>query len=188
MVESANLLSNAVNAIFTLLLALIPTAYPFDQIPALVGQEKERLPVSSRDLRNAPTEVVLDGRALSLSSYLWRDFMPANPPDGRPMIAVLKVATSNQKPFPVGVRIDRAWVLFGEQIWEVSDLRGRVKGHPYNEDSWINCTDSPVCEAIARDGPKWGPGVYVDVVVQLTEKEGRHHLLQARNQYVKRTD
>ena len=186
-------LSNAMNIISTLLLPLIPAAFPFMQLPAQVGQSKENLSVSINDLRNAPTEVVLDGRSLSLSAYPWRDFMPSTlpAPDGSPMIVVLKLATADKKPFPSGVRIDRAWVLFGEQMWEVSDLRGQVKGSPHYKDSsegWTNCPDSPVCETTARDGPKWGPGVFVDVVVRLTDKEGRHHLLQAPKQYVKRTD
>ena len=178
------------NAIFTLLLVLIPVACPFRHFPALVGQSKENLSVSIEDLRSAPTEVVLDGRSLSLSAYPWRDFMPSTlpAPDGSPMMVVLKIATSDKKPFPSGVRIDRAWVLFGEQAWEASEFRARVKSPPYDKDSWINCGDSPVCEATARDGPKWGPGVFVDVVVRLTDKEGRHHLLQALKQYVRRTD
>ena len=181
------------NTPFILLLALISAAFPLERFPAGAGQAKENLSVSINELRNAPTEVVLDGRSLSLSAYLWRDFMPGIPPmiDGKPMIAVFKVATSDKKSFPGGVRIDRAWVLFGEQIWENSDFREQSKDPPNNKDSsgkWINCPDSPVCEAVARGGPKWGPGVFVDVVVRLTDREGRHHLLQARKQYVERTD
>ena len=171
------------NIILTFLLALIPAAFPFKQLPAQVGQSKENLSVSINDLRKAPTEVVLDGRSLSLSAYLWRDFNPSSPPDGTPMIAVFKVGTSDKKPFPSGVRMDRAWVLFGEQMWEASEFRAQVK----DKDSWISCPDSPVCEAVARDGPKWGPGVFVDVVVRLTDKEGRHHLLQVPKQCVKAT-
>jgi len=178
------------NIISALLLPLIPAAFSFMQLPAQVGQSKEKLSVSINDLRNAPTAVVLDGRSLSLSAYPWRDFMPSTlpAPDGSPIMVVLKVATSDKKPFPSGVRMDRAWVLFGEQMWEASEFRAQVKSPPYDKDSWINCPDSPVCEATARDGPKWGPGVFVDVVVRLTDKEGRHHLLQAPKQYVKRTD
>jgi len=55
------------NIILTFLLALIPAAFPFKQLPAQVGQSKENLSVSIDDLRNAPIEVVLDGRSLSLS-------------------------------------------------------------------------------------------------------------------------
>ena len=177
------------NIIFSLLLPLIPAAFLFMQLPAQVGQSKEKLSVSINDLRNAPTEVVLNGRSLSLSAYPWRDFMPSflPAPNGSPMMVVLKVATSDKKPFPSGVRMERAWVLFGEQMWQTSEFRAQVKGTPHNKDSWINCSDSPVCEATAREGPKWGPGVFVDVVVQLTDKEGRHYLLQVPKQCVKAT-
>ena len=176
------------NILFSLLLPLISAAFPFMQLPAQVGQAKENLSVSVDDLRNAPTEVVLDGRSLSLSAYPWRDFMPGtSTADGSPMMVVLKVATSDKKPFPSGVRADGAWILFGEQMWEISDLRRNVAGIADNKDSsekWINCPVSPVCEFTVRHGPKWGPGVFVDVVVRLTDKEGRHHLLQVPKQYV----
>ncbi len=178
------------NTILTLLLVLTPAAFAFKQVPVPVGQASENSAVSN-NLRKAPTEVLLDGKALSLSASLWRDFMPISPPDGKPMIAVLKVATSDKKPFPSGVRMDGAWILFGDQIWQVSELRGQGEGSPGNKDSsgrWINCPDTPVCEFTARGGPKWGPGVFVDVVVRLTDKDGRHYLLQAPKQSVKRTD
>jgi hypothetical protein len=41
---------------------------------------------------------------------------------------------------------------------------------------------------VARDGPKWGPGIEVDVVIRLRDAAGRHVLLQAREQLVHRTD
>jgi hypothetical protein len=178
------------NIIFTLLLPLIPAAFLFVQCPAQVGQSKENLSISIKDLRNAPTEVVLDGRSLSLSAYAWRDFMPGtlNAPDGSPMMVGLKIATADKKPFPNGVRMDRVWVLFGEQVWETSKLRDQVKSPPDNKDLWVNCSESPVCQVTAREGPKWGPGVFVDVVVRLTDSVGQHHFLQAPKQYVRRSD
>jgi hypothetical protein len=176
------------NMILTLMLALMPAACPLKQFPALEGQAKENLAVSINDLRNAPTEVVLAGRSLSLSAYLWRDFMPDSPADGKPMIAVLTVATSDKKPFPSGARTDRAWVLFGEQMWEASELTEQPESCEDSSGRWIKCPDSSVFVSVARDGPKWGPFVFVDVVVRLTDKEGRHHLLRAPKQYVKRTD
>ncbi len=127
--------------IFILLLALIPASFPFEPFPARVAQAKE---VSINDLRKSPTRIVLDGKSLSLSAYLWRDFMPSVPSmiDGKPMIAVFKVATSDKKSFPSGIRIERAWVLFGEQMWETSDFREQLGGPTNNKDSsekWINC-------------------------------------------------
>ena len=171
------------------MIALVLVAYPSKQFRALVGQTKQDLSVSIKDLRNAPTMVEVDSRSLHLSAYPWRDFMPINgSADGSPLMVVLKVSSADQQPLPSGVRMDRAWILFGEQSWEVSDLRGRIAGQDHDNDLWISCPVSPVCEVTVRGGPKWGPGVYVDVVVRLTDREGRHHFLQAPNQYIVRRD
>jgi hypothetical protein len=122
--------------IFRLVLALMSVAFLFKEIPAQMDQAQETLPISIKELRNAPAEIVLDGKSLSLSTYVWRDFAPSSSvgADGSPLIVTLKVATSDKKPFPSGVRIDRAWVLFGEQIWEASDFRGQVKSPSHNKD------------------------------------------------------
>jgi hypothetical protein len=178
--------------IFRLVLGLMSVAFLFKEIPAQMDQAKENLPVSIKDLRNAPAEIVLNGKSLSLSTYVWRDFAPStgtsSGSDGSPLIVTLKVATSDKQAFPSGVRMERAWVLFGEEIWEASDFRSQVKSPFHNRDGWINCSDSPVCEATAREGPKWGPGAFVDVVVRLIDKEGQHHLIQAPRQYINRAD
>ena len=99
------------------------------------------------------------------------------------MVAV-KVATSDKQAFPSRVRIDRVWVLFGEEIW-ASDCRG-VPQVPSNnnKEGWIYCSDSPVCEASLHGGPQWSPGVFVDVVVRLIDKEGKHHFIQAKKQHI----
>ena len=175
--------------IFPLFLALM-LAFSINQSRGQVGQSKETLPISLADVRKAPTEIVIEGRSLTLSTFLWRDFMPGSStgPDGSPMMAALKVATSDKKPFPSGVRMERLWVLFGEQVWETAQIRDRMNNSPSNKDSWILCSDLPVCEVTVRNGPKWGPGVSVDVIVQLTDKDGRHHLIQAPKQTVHRTD
>ena len=175
--------------IFRLVLGLMSVAFLFKEIPAQTDQAKEILPVSINDLRNAPAQIVLNGKSLSLSTYVWRDFAPgfSSGPDGSPLMVALKVATSDKTAFPSGVRMDRAWVLFGEEIWEVSDFRGRVKSSSPNKDGWVKCSASPVCEATVREGPKWGPDVLVDVVVRLTNEEGQRHLIQAKGQYIHST-
>ena len=172
------------SVIIKLLLMLLPAVSLFQQLPAGVDQSKQDATVCVKDLRSAPIDVVLDGRSLHLSTYIWRDFAPSSYSGGQPMIAVFKVSTSDKKPLPSGIRMDRSWVLFGDQIWEAWEFRTRMKGSTKSEDSWVRCPESPVCEVTAREGPKWDPGIYVDVVVRLIDKEGRQYLLQAQKQYV----
>lgn len=151
--------------------------------PLLVGQIKQNSSVSIKDLRNAPTTIVIDNRSLHLSAGASRDFSPGPPGlDASALMVGVKVTTADQKPIPKGVRMDRVWVLFGEEVWE-APIRGRIIG----QDKWINwmnCGDRPVCEISVSNGPKWTPGAYVDVVVRLTDSEGKPHLLQVQNQRI----
>ena len=124
---------------------------------------------------------------MALSGTLWRDFMPSIPSsrDGKPLIAIFKVATADGKSFPAGVRADRAWVIFGEQLWEPSQLEEQDAAEPSYRNkrgAYANRQDSPAFNLVARGGPKWGTGVAVDMVVRLTDKDGRHYLLRAAKQ------
>jgi len=178
--------------ISTSLLPFIAVAFTYMHPPPEVGQSNENLSVSVKDLREAPTEAVLDGRSLTLSVYPWRDFMPgpAKGPDGSPLMVVFKVATSDKKPLPTGVRPDRACVLLDERTWEISNLRRNVAQVPDNQNlsgTWIACPVSPVCEFTIRDGPHWGPGVLVDAVVRFADKDGQHYLLRAQKKSIEAT-
>ena len=164
------------NIILSLLLVSILAAFSPQQL-------------SVKDLRNAPTMIVVDNRALHLSAYPWRDFAPGSMGgDGSPLMVAFKVTSDDKQALPNGLRMERAWVLFGEEVWEVSNLRGGNARQGEAKDTWIKCPNSPVCEVTVQGGPKWGPGVYVDVVLRLSDKEGKQYLLQAPNQYVLRTD
>jgi hypothetical protein len=45
-----------------------------------------------------------------------------------------------------------------------------------------------VLEVFAEGGPKWGPGIEVDVVVRLRDAAGKSWYLKARRQPIHRTD
>lgn len=132
---------------------------------------------TAAELRAAPLSVDIDGRSLSLEAHLWRDFMPIAPPQGRPLAAVLRVHASAGTP-PAGLEAIAVWVVFGDQLWATETLEIRPpdgSGQPY-------------LEVVARDGPTWGPGVTVDVIVRLRDSARRTYLLRAANQPIGRTD
>lgn len=174
------------NVILSLLFVSLLAASSPEQLCVLIGQPSQDSSVSLKDLRNAPTMIAIDNRTLRLSAYPWRNFEPGSVGvDGTGLMVAFKVTSADKQPLPSGIRLERAWILFGEEVWEVSDLRG---GNAQNKDTWIKCPNSPVCEISVRGGPKWGPGVYVDVVLRLSGNEGKQYLLQAPHQYVLRTD
>jgi hypothetical protein len=112
-------------------------------------------------------------------------------PGGKPLAVALKVSTADNKPLSSGIRANGAWVILGKQIWEIANLRRQMLPQANHKDfskKWTNCSALPVGEFTVCDGPNWGPGVLVDVVVRLTDKNGRRYLLRAPKQLVQRTD
>ena len=128
-------------------------------------------------LASAPESVEVDGRQYTLAANLWRDFQPVAPPDGQPLTAVLRVSPSDKMPLPADLAIDHAWVLNGEKQWSVA------AGKP----SGMGQSPATQLEQSVRGGPKWGPGIKVDVVVRL--KQGKQTwLVRQAEVTIERTD
>src|SRR5258705_8712353 len=105
-------------------------------------------------LRAAPTTVTLSGETLRLVPYVYRDFQPVSPPDGRAMIAVLHVQTTGGSAFPTGVRVDSAWVVFGQEVWAAS-VEGGAGGQP----------GRAMGEGVIRNRAQLGPGGNADGII-----------------------
>lgn len=133
---------------------------------ALVGCQSGPSEPDPTGLRATPTSILLAGQPFELSVFLNRDFMPASPPDGRPLAAVVRLPNEL-----VAVRVEHIWVLFGDEVWSA-----QPEQVPGTQD-WV-----------ARDGPKWGPGVRADVVAQLRESGREAVLVRAADRLIQRTD
>jgi hypothetical protein len=133
--------------------------------------------VSLAQLQTAADTIEMSGHTYVLETYLWRDFQPISPPDGKPLIALIRLVEVDSNDIPDEICVDRIWVVNGDQVWaaEFSD-----EPRPSTPDSKL--------ERVARDGPKWGPGIEVDVVVGVQAGSGSLRLLAARKQTIHRTD
>jgi hypothetical protein len=132
--------------------------------------------VTPSDLTAAPTSVSLGGKSIRLETSLWRDFQPIAPPDGKPLVALLQIKTEDGSDVPATLRADMVWVFNGSQSWSAVPQEERPRPET-----------SPVYELVARDGPKWGPGISVDVVVRLLSPDRRSFLLRAADQPIRAT-
>ncbi len=132
-------------------------------------------PSSPATLRSAPTSVAVADKTLILTTSLWRDFMPISPPDGKPLAVVAQVRTSDGSPIPASIKALKLSVVMARSVWSATVVEERSRAET-----------SPIYELVARDGPKWGPGVSVDVVVELQDGASRH-LLRAADQPMKGT-
>ncbi|HKQ59217.1 MAG TPA: hypothetical protein VJY35_15250 [Candidatus Eisenbacteria bacterium] len=111
---------------------------------------------------------------LTLETYLWRDFMPPTPPEGRPLRGALTVRTMDGSPLPQGLIMSSASVHYQGETWVAS---------PFGDPS----PDPSTMVRAITGGPLWGPDVRVDVTVLLVR--GRERIiLNAKNQLIHRTD
>lgn len=135
--------------------------------------------IAVADLEQAPDTIEVDGKQVYLSTEMWRNFMPIAPPDGYPLYAILYLTTADSSQFPASVSADAFWMVYQNEVWRSYFTAEPVYSHlqrPYR------------LVKIAKDGPKWGPGVYVDVVVRVFDAHQTAHLLRAGRQYIGRLD
>lgn len=130
-------------------------------------------------LLTAPDTVVAEGRRLFLTTYLWRDFMPISPPGGKPLIAIAYVTATDTGQLSPTITADAIWVVHDSLAWK----------------GWFENETTPPGESrpnrlvkVARNGPAWGPHIFVDVIIRILDGRGNSHLLRAAHQWIDRTD
>lgn len=130
------------------------------------------------DFSAVPETLEVDGYRLYLQTYLWRDFQPVTPPDGDALRANVRLM-SLEGAAPEGLAIERFWVVNGKQRWEAVPQSKAPLEEPASQ-SWLT-------ERTVDGGPKWGPGIEVDVVARVVLGDSAW-LVQARRQQIHRTD
>lgn len=133
---------------------------------------------SIQELLDAPEQIEINGREYILETYLWRDFMPPSPPDGQPLIALIWVTAVDSLPFPSSIDANRLYIVNDELLWETS-FSGEARPQNPNREHQL--------EKIAREGPKWGPGIQVEVIVRVVDERFNIYLLRASNQLIHMT-
>jgi hypothetical protein len=83
----------------------------------------------------------------------------------------------DSKPIPAEVDLATIWVINGTEIWESGF---GTEPRPPRPDYEL--------ERVAWNGPTWGPGITVDVVVSVTFGTGVLRLIGAREQMINRLD
>jgi hypothetical protein len=152
-------------------------AFTFLTASAACNADQSVAPLPANELRVAPSMIIVGGQSIVLTSFLWRDFMPVSPPDGKPLAAVLRFRAADGKPLTASFTVDAAWVVNGTDVWATRvEEQGNARYDPL------------FYEVVAHDGPKWGPGIRVDVVVRVREQSGSTQLLRAADQLISRTD
>ena len=129
--------------------------------------------ISLEELQSAPERITLENRDYDLKTYLNRDFMPTSPPNGRPLMAFIYVTATDSLEFPSHINADRIWVVYGSRVWESN----------FSDDPEPPPSITQLAK-FARNGPKWGPEIYVDVIVRVIGSDNQRHLLKASHQWI----
>jgi len=132
-------------------------------------------PLPLNQLLSAPDTVTVNGQELVLRTTMWRNFAPIAPPDGDPLIAIMWVYSADSTALSPGLSADAAWVVNEGQIWDTYFTDEPPPSDVLRPYRLYN---------VARDGPKWGPGITVEVVVRLRDADGNSHLLRAPEQRI----
>jgi len=147
---------------------------PKDPVRPIVHPVPEH---STQELLAAPEDLKFSGITFDVSVTLWRDFQPVSPPEGRGLAAAVEATALGEPTFPSEIVSAYVWVLHGDDRWE----------------SWLKPLGSPAGDPatmryLAADGPLWGPGIDVDVVVGLRTASSAVHLVKIAGVPITRTD
>ena len=129
-------------------------------------------------LLSAPDTLNIENQKLVLSTSLWRDFQPFSPPNGKPLIALVFIETVDSSDISSSINSDAIYMVNNNQVWKSFF---KEEDLPDDQEKTYRLTH------IAREGPKWGPDIYVGVVVRI-EFKNEYYLLKASYQYIERTD
>jgi len=127
-------------------------------------------------LNEIPDQLKINGNKIKAEVYLWRDFQPISPPEGKPLRVVVKIRDEEGKPLSPGLKLKRIKILYQDESWEAA-LKERPR--PSEEVSEITGT--------AGGGPKWPPDSTVDVIVTLENGEGKIYQLKVTQQRIEKT-
>jgi hypothetical protein len=160
-------------SIIVLMTGSFLTACEKDEVSNIKKDKELVLELNSK----AVDVVTIDAHAYSLDAYLWRDFMPISPPNGKPLISINWLILTDSTVIPDNIELKQQYVIFGDSIW-IADYDNVTRQSPdYKQ------------EKVSRNGPKWGPNVNVDVIAKITDsKANRDYYLKRENVLILRTD
>jgi hypothetical protein len=134
------------------------------------------------ELAEIPVEITIGMQTLGLDVFLWRDFQPISPPDGKPMLTLIKLVNPDTTEAIAleGVVANKLWVFNRAGSSEEPETGGEI---------WATQLDQQLpSEYMAREGPKWQPGTTVDVVVEISDAQENIYLVKAEQQVIQQTN
>ena len=126
---------------------------------------------------NAAGVITIDSHDYFIDVYLWRDFQPISPPNGKNLISINWLIRADSSAIPDNIELKQQYVVYGDSLW-IADYENETHQIPEYKQ-----------KKVSRNGPKWGPLVYVDVIAKVTDsKTNRDFYLKRDKVFIIRTD
>ena len=123
--------------------------------------------------------LIIGSNSFVLDAYLWRDFQPISPANGQPMISINWLICTDLVKIPDNISMVKQYVIYNDEIW-IAD---------YENEKPAPSLPGHKMERISRNGPIWGPKIYVDVISQIHDSQSnKDYFVERKNVYVVRTD
>ena len=126
-------------------------------------------------MQSAPDTITVEDKQLYLTTWLYIDFGDKNYWAYETLFVGCFILSTDKKSIYDLITVETVWIVYKNQVWH-SQLRewGMAPRSIWPE---------LAMESVDR-GPKWGPDVYVDVIIKVIDKKGNPQLLRAPNQLI----
>ena len=102
----------------------------------LTGCEKSEIPnvKVDKDLilelkSKVVSTAIINSHNYFLDAYLWRDFMPISPPDGKPLISINWLISADSTAIPQNIELKQQYVIYGDSVW-ITDYENETHQTP----------------------------------------------------------
>ena len=122
--------------------------------------------------------LTIGSNRLVLDAFLWRNFAPISLPSEQAMASVNWLFSINMVKIPNSIRMVRQYVIYEDEIW-VAEYEGDAP----------SARSDYMIERISRNGPKWDPGIYADVISQIHDSQNnKDYYIRLKNVFLERAD
>lgn len=127
----------------------------------------------AQELKKSPEQITLGGKSFTLTSEIWRDFMPIQEDNGSGLFVIAQLVATDSSTINNNVVPLRHFLLKENEIWKSTFTEVR-RPQPF------------LVEAFVAGGPKWGPALTVDLVMEV-QYDGKIYRILAKNQEITAT-
>ena len=122
--------------------------------------------------------LTIGSNSFVLSTYLNRDFMPFCSPNGKRMISINWLISTDSVKIPVNIKMIKQYVIHGDSIWISNYLGGEQSSWP----------EYYKMRGASFNGPKWGPNIYVEVISHIHDfNTNQDYFIKHKDAYIRKS-